>query len=300
MKKWRGYGPSWVLIGVWPGCRARLGPRVGLGEIPFPPEEHEQEVRSRTLCEPHRQATGLSEGVGVALPGIGGFGRGQHIRFIYTELQTTHKYQLVDRTQSEQILREKDPGREIVSENAAAAKVGQLLGVQGVIIGTVPEYGVKISGTTELVAMGINARMIDVSDGSIVWSISDIAVSDRSLTLSALANQTVRKMVTQLFEEMIRAGDLQSANLPVPRVLASEGKLRGTIIEIQSDSPTAVSAYKILRSREGQGPFQEAGSIENPGSRTVSYEDRDLLDGETYYYQVSGGFAVKLTSLPSP
>jgi curli biogenesis system outer membrane secretion channel CsgG len=110
-----------------------------------------------------------------------------------TELLTTHKYQLVDRTQSEQILREKDPGQKIVSENAAAAKMGQLLGVQGVIIGTVPEYGVKVSGTTELVAIGINARMIDVSDGSIVWSIADIAVSDRSLTLSALADQTVRK-----------------------------------------------------------------------------------------------------------
>ena len=217
-----------------------------------------------------------------------------------TELSATHKYQLMDRTQSEQILREKDPALKIVSENAAAAKMGQLLGVQGVIIGTVPEYGVKISGTTELVAVGINARMIDVSDGSIVWSISDIAVSDRSLTLSALAGQTVRKMVTQLFQEMIRAGDLQTASIPVPRVLTSEGRLRGTIIEIQSDSLNTVTAYKILRSRGEKGPFQEAGSIENPGSRTVRYEDRDLLDGETYYYQVLAVSPLGLISLPGP
>ncbi len=217
-----------------------------------------------------------------------------------TELLTTHKYQLVDRTQSEQILREKDPGHKIVPENAAAAKMGQLLGVQGVIIGTVPEYGVKISGTTELVAVGINARMIDVSDGSVVWSIADIAVSDRSLTLSALAHQTVRKMVTQLFQEMIRAGDLQTAALPVPRVLASEGQLRGTMIEIQSASLNTVASYKILRSRSGEGPFQEAGSIKNPGSRTVRYEDRDLPDGETYYYQVLAVSPLGLTSLPGP
>jgi len=185
----------------------------------------------------------------------------------------------------------------------------------GAIIGTVPEYGVKISGTTELVAIRINVRMIDVSDGSIVWSIADIAVSDRSLTLSALANQTVNKMVTQLFQEMIRAGDLQTANIPVPRVPASEGKLRGTIIEIQSDSLTTVTAYKILRSRDGKGPFQEAGSIENPGSRTVRYEDRDLLDGvkrgffgiatplndETrYYYKVQAVNLVDVHSEDSP
>ena len=264
------------------------------------PKGNEREVRSRIYVSPtarqrvYRKVSVMPFQASVDLVGA------SVSDLFSSELLTTQKYQLLDRTQSEQILREKDPGQKIVSENAAAAKMGQLLGVQGVIIGTVPEYGVKVSGTTELVAIGINARMIDVSDGSIVWSIADIAVSDRSLTLSALADQTVRKMVTQLFQEMIRAGDLQTANIPVPRVLASEGKLRGTIIEIQSDSLNTVTAYKILKSRGEKGPFQEAGSIENPGSRTVRYEDRDLLDGETYYYQVLAVSPLGLTSLPSP
>jgi len=106
--------------------------------------------------------------------------------------------------------------------------------------------------------------------------------------------------VTQLFQEMIRAGDLQTANIPVPRVPAAEGNLRGTIIEIQSDSLTTVTAYRILRSRGEKGPFQEAGSLENSGSRTVRYEDRDLSDGETYYYQVLAVSPLGLTSLPGP
>jgi len=264
------------------------------------PKGNDREARSRIYVSPtarqriYRKVSVMPFQASVDLVGA------SISDLFYTEMLTTHKYQLMDRTQSEQHLREKDPGHQYVSENDAAVKMGQLLGVQGIIIGTVPEYGVKISGTTELVAIGINARMIDVSDGSLVWSISDIAVSDRSLTLSALADQTVRKMVTQLFKEMIRAGDLQTAKIPVPRVLASEGQLRGTIIEIQSDSLSTVSAYKILRSRGEKGPFQEAGSLENPGSRRVRYEDRDLLDGETYYYQVLAVSPLGLTSLPGP
>ena len=295
---------QWILlmVGLMWGLSGVSGPLAQgtEGGQTLSPKGDEREVRSRIYVSPtarqrvYRKVSVMPFQASVDLVGAS-------ISDLFSsELSATHKYQLMDRTQSEQILRERDPGHKIVSENAAAAKVGQLLGVQGVIIGTVPEYGVKISGTTELIAIGINVRMIDVSDGSIVWSISDIAVSDRSLTLSALANQTVRKMVTQLFQEMIRAGDLQTANIPVPRVLAFEGRLRGTIIEIQSDSLNIVTTYKILRSRGEKGPFQEAGSIENPGSRTVRYEDRDLLDGETYYYQVLAVSPLGLTSLPGP
>ena len=292
-----------LMVGLLWGLSGALGPAWAQGKDRgqgLSPGGNEREIRSRIYVSPtagqrvYRQVSVMPFQASVDLVGA------SISDLFFTELSTTRKYQLMDRTQSELLLREKDPGHQNVSENAAAAKVGQLLGVQGVIIGSVPEYGIKVSGATELVAIGINARMIDVSDGSIVWSISDIAVSDRSLTLSALAGQTVRKMVTQLFQEMVRAGDLQTANIQVPRVLAAEGRLRGTIIEIQSDPLNTVTTYKILRGRGEKGPFQEAGSIENPGSRTVRYEDRGLLDGETYYYQVLAVSPLGLTSLPGP
>ena len=245
-----------LMVGLMWGLFGASGPAWAQGKEGGPtlsPKGNEREIRSRIYVSPtagqrvYEKVSVMPFQASVDLVGAS-------ISDLFsTELLTTHKYQLVDRTQSEQILREKHPDLKVVTENAAAAKVGQLMGVQGVIIGTVPEYGVKISGTTELVAIGINARMIDVADGSIVWSIADIAISDRSLTLSALANQTVRKMVAQLFQEMIRAGDLQTANIPVPRVLAAEGKLRGAIIEIQSHPLNTVSAYKILKSRAKKG-----------------------------------------------
>jgi uncharacterized protein len=216
-----------------------------------------------------------------------------------TELLTTHKYQLVERSQMEQVLGEQALGLKGVTESAAVMQIGKLLNVQGVIVGTVPEYGSKASGKSELAAIGINVRMIDVNDGSIVWSVSDTAVSDRPISISSFANRMIRNLVAQLFKEMIRVGDTQGMNVATPVVINSWGKIRGVVIEIQPDSLRAVKGYKIFRSRTEKGPYQEVATLENRESKRLQYEDRDLLDSETYYYKVSSVAKSKLTSLPT-
>jgi fibronectin type 3 domain-containing protein len=216
-----------------------------------------------------------------------------------TELLSTHKYGLVERSQMEQVLGEQALGLKGVTENMTAMKVGKMLNVQGVIVGTVPEYGSKASGPAELAAIGINVRMIDVADGSIVWSISDSAISDRPISLSSFANRMVRNLVARLFREMILAGDTQGVNVPVPVILNSYGKIRSTTIEIQPDPRRTISSYKVFKSRTEKGPYQEAATLPNSESKMIQFEDRNLLDAETYYYQVRGVSRSRLTSLPT-
>ncbi len=216
-----------------------------------------------------------------------------------TELLYTHKYELVERSQMEQVLGEQALGLKGVTESAAAMRVGKLLNVQGVIVGTVPEYGSKASGKSELAAIGLNVRMIDVNDGSIVWSVSDTAISDRPISISAFANRMVRNLVGQLLKEMIRVGDTQGMNVSPPVLVNSQSRIRGTVIEIQPDSPQAVKSYKIFRSRTAKGPYQEVANLENTESKRIQFEDKDLLDAETYYYRVQTVAKSGLTSFHS-
>ena len=216
-----------------------------------------------------------------------------------TELLYTHKYELVERSQMEQVLGEQALGLKGVTESAAAMRVGKLLNVQGVIVGTVPEYGSKASGKAELAAIGLNVRMIDVNDGSIVWSLSDTAISDRPISISAFANRMVRNLVGQLLQEMIRVGDTQGMNVSPPVVVNTQARIRGAVIEIQPGSPQAVKSYKIFRSRTAKGPFQELATLENTESRLLQFEDKDLLDAETYYYRVQAVAKSGLTSFPT-
>ena len=216
-----------------------------------------------------------------------------------TELLYTHKYELVERSQMEQVLGEQALGLKGVTESAAAMRVGKLLNVQGVIVGTVPEYGSKASGKAELAAIGLNVRMIDVNDGSIVWSVSDTAISDRPISLSAFANRMVRNLVSQLLREMIRVGDTQGMNVTTPVVVNTQSRIRGAVIEIQPDSLQAIKSYRISRSRTAKGPYQELATLENTESRLLQYEDKDLLDAETYYYRVRATTKSGLTSFPT-
>jgi fibronectin type 3 domain-containing protein/curli biogenesis system outer membrane secretion channel CsgG len=216
-----------------------------------------------------------------------------------TELLFAHKYNLVERSQMEQVLGEQALSLKGVTESAVAMRIGKLLNVQGVIVGTVPEYGSKASGKAELAAIGLNVRMIDVNDGSIVWSVSDTAISDRPTSLSAFANRMVRNLVGQLLQEMIRVGDTQLMNVPAPVVVSSRGKVRGAVIEIQTPSLDTIKSYKILRSRSETGPYREVADLEVTDPGRLRFEDRNLLDAETYYYRIYTVTKSNLTSYPT-
>jgi len=217
-----------------------------------------------------------------------------------TEILKTYKYQLVERSQMEQVLGEQALGLKGVTDSALAMKVGKLLGVQGVIVGTVPEYGSKASGSSELAAIGINIRMIDVADGSIVWSVTDSAISDKPISLSSFARRIIDNIVNRLLYEWIRAGDTHAVNLPTPQVVSYNGKIRGAVFEILGDAVQTYQGYNLLRSRTEKGLYEKVATAENQGAgKIIRLENKGLLDAETYYYKVSAISKSGLNSIPS-
>ncbi|MBI1865341.1 MAG: fibronectin type III domain-containing protein, partial [Nitrospirae bacterium] len=86
--------------------------------------------------------------------------------------------------------------------------------------------------------------------------------------------------------------------LPVPQTASSRGGVRSVFIDIAPDSSEAVESYTVLRGRTESGSYQEVGKVEN-SSRHVSFEDRNLLDAETYHYKVVGRGRSGMTTVPS-
>lgn len=215
-----------------------------------------------------------------------------------TELLKTYKYSLVERSQMEQVLNEQALGLKGVTESALAMRVGRMLNVQGVIVGTVPEYGMRAVGSDELPAVGINVRMIDVETGSIVWSVSDSAIAGKPISISAFSRHLVESMIYRLVQEWKRAGDTYSVNLPTPQVVAWKGGLRKVELTIMGDPAQRFEGYRILRSQTLQGPFVRIGSLRSSKNEIV-FEDEKLIDAETYYYKVDGVSRLGLTGPPA-
>lgn len=202
-----------------------------------------------------------------------------------TELLKTYKYELVERSQMEQVLGEQELGLKGVTESALAMRVGKMLNVQGVIVGTVPEYGLRAVGSSELPAVGINVRMIDVETGSIVWSVTDSAISKNPTSISAFTQTLVESMIFRLKQEWIAAGDTFSVNMPRPEFVSYRGDIRGAVLELYALPKDGFPTYRVLRGKTKDGPFITAGEIKNSGANPLVFKDEGLLDAETYYYK---------------
>lgn len=218
---------------------------------------------------------------------------------VATEILKTYKYELIERSQIEQILQEQSLGMKGVTDSALAMQVGKILGVQGVIVGTVPEYGMRAVESRELPAVGINIRMIDAESGSIIWTVSDSAIATKVISLSAFTSHLIESMIAQLRNEWVRTGDLHAVNLPSPQIINAHGLLRKAVIEVFADSVGGTKAYIFRRSSTKEGPFRDIGTLPNRQGSRIVFEDTGLLDAETYYYQVAAEHISGLAGRPA-
>jgi TolB-like protein len=95
-----------------------------------------------------------------------------------TELYRSTHFKIMDRNQVERIMREKKISAPAIIDRSFAQKIGKVLGVDGVFIGSVSEYWYRLEkrrGWREVgeePAVGINARLVDVASGEVVWASS--------------------------------------------------------------------------------------------------------------------------------
>ena len=93
-----------------------------------------------------------------------------------TEMLRANRYDLVERSQMSKVLSESELAMAGLSA-AKAAAAGQMLGADGVVIGTVDEYAMVTEGRHTYPSVGISVRLIDCATGKVMWS-ADLAKVD--------------------------------------------------------------------------------------------------------------------------
>jgi len=91
-----------------------------------------------------------------------------------------------------------------------AKAVGQILGVQGLVLGTVEEYSVNRTMAGSFPEIAVTLRMLDAKTGNIIWSVSHSEKGGRILptvfgigedTLSEVTARATKKVVETLVYE---------------------------------------------------------------------------------------------------
>ena len=125
-----------------------------------------------------------------------------------TELYRVDSFRVMDRNQVKRLMREKRITPPQVVDRRAAQQIGAELEVDAVLIGSVSEYWYRLERRSrrpggEEPAVGINARLVDVASGEVIWASShsrssyDVFSADRD-HLNRVAQITVANMVESL------------------------------------------------------------------------------------------------------
>lgn len=98
---------------------------------------------------------------------------------------------------------------EAVTGDVAKA-IGQILGVQGLVLGTVEEYSINRNMSGSFPEIAVTLRMLDVKTGNIIWSVSHSEKGGRLLptvfgigedTLSEVTARATKRVVETLVYE---------------------------------------------------------------------------------------------------
>jgi curli biogenesis system outer membrane secretion channel CsgG len=118
-----------------------------------------------------------------------------------TEILRSGKYELVERGRMAQVLSESELALAGLSASRAA-EIGNMLGADGVIIGTVDEYATVAQRGHPYPVVGVTARMIDCKSGKIIWSV-DLAkrAEGKAVTLPEHARAIVHEMMSGLYQK---------------------------------------------------------------------------------------------------
>ena len=200
---------------------------------------------------------------------------------VVTELLRTRKYSLVERSQMARVMSEAELALAGLSETKAV-EVAKLMGAEAVVIGTVDEYGTQAKGGDTYAVVGLSIRLIDCSNGRIIWSadLGEVA-DDEDTPLTQHARAVVHELISGLFQNLQELA-LKIPPSPPDGVSVTEMGLREATVSW--NRPSAEYKCRIERSVAETGPFAEIGTV--PAGSGSYHDKAGLKDGAVYYYRV--------------
>ena len=117
-------------------------------------------------------------------------------------LQVMNTFGIVtDQEQPMLVVQEQKPTDTITKDNARA--LGQALGVQGIIMGSVEEYGIVRSTSGPYPEVSLTLRMMDPKTGSIIWAVSHTEKGSRILSsILGVGEETVTETAFKASKEI--------------------------------------------------------------------------------------------------
>lgn len=187
---------------------------------------------------------------------------------LVTELVKSGKYRVIERQAIESIIKEQRLGLSGAVTPQSAAKIGQLLGVELAIVGSVTEFGYKKGGSgirlkqkgfgfgikSASASVGIDVRFINTSTGEILAadnvrkekSKKGLAIDTKKLAFknrNEFDESLVGKATREAIHEIMKKIDIQMANVPWQAKVIT---VKGNTVYINSGAEAGVKVGDVF------------------------------------------------------
>lgn len=183
----------------------------------------------------------------VSVDGIGGQAARDQVASMFNQALLGRGYSPVERSQIKTVLTEQDFSRSDVTTASGAAKAGEILNVDSVVLINVPEFGDDMS---------MSGQMVDVSNGTILWSASGSARTGADMTRRA--GQILGAIGGGIIGAEV-GGDGDTGAILGGVGGAVGGGVAGDALSTQRQEQTAVLVDQLTRSLPARGMVSDDG-----------------------------------------
>jgi hypothetical protein len=158
-------------------------------------------------------------------------------------------------------------------------EIGNSLGVDGVIMGSLSQYG-RMEGSAQF---GLNLRMTRIPDGDIVWSMS-CSARGKPGGMGSIAKSGIESIMRTLVHRWKSDGTTIAWGIRLQPLEASGGR-RHITLSVPEYRETEIKEYIVTRSTAESGPYKKIKRLKMRRGTSLSFKDGGVKAGWTYFYR---------------
>lgn len=207
---------------------------------------------------------------------------------LVAKLREVNKYDIAPAPDLEQLIEKKGIDRATIHHYAQVLEIGRSLGVNGVMMGSLSEYG-RMGDRTQF---GLNLRMIRIPEGDTAWSMS-CSARGNPREMEGIAKRGIDSIIWTLIHRWQSNKATTAWGIKLQPLKALGGN-RYVTVRVPRYGDTEIREYIVSRGTSESGPYTVIKRLRQKRRATQSFKDRDVRAGLDYFYRyqvlTSNGF----------
>jgi hypothetical protein len=194
-------------------------------------------------------------------------------------LRAAGKYDILPTQDFKSLVEQKDMDWGKTHHYTQALEIGKSLVVDGVIIGSLSQYG-RMGGRAQF---GLNLRMTRIPEGDTVWSMS-CSTRGKPKEMRNIAKKGIESIIRTLVHRWKSDRATIAWGIKLQPLKASGGS-RHITLRVPEYRETEIKVYIVSRSTTESGPYKKIKRLRMRRRASLSFKDGDVKAGLTYFYR---------------